>query len=136
MQGTILLAILNVTSSYSRNVERAVEGGADVPDTVQWWIGEQTWRIRTFGLDHDIHPHMIAGTGPELLEFALQNNAKHYAELTAAQHVLRLVDCTDPVEVAKVCAGAGLPPRLEVAAGRFAFWKPDDAKYRSQTQPK
>jgi len=136
VKGTLVLAILKVTSSYARNIERPVEGADDVPDTLQWWIGEQTWRIRTYGLDHDIHSHSIARTGSEVLDVALQNNAKHYASVTKVQHVLEFADCNDPVEVAKVFGDAGLPARLEVAAGRFAFWKPDNLKYRSHTAPR
>lgn len=136
MQGTLLLAILAVKSSYAGEVERRLDGPDDVPDTLQWWIGEQTWRIRTYALDHDIHTHSVARTGPEVLELAKQSNVKHYAEVTAAQHVLHFHDCADPDEAATVLSAAGLDNRLEVAAGRFAFWKSDDARYRTQSMPK
>ena len=136
MRGTLLLAILTVKSSYAGEVERPLDGPDDVPDTLQWWIGEQTWRIRTYALDHDIHTHSVARTGPEVLELAQQNNAKHYAEVTAAQHVLHFRDCADPDDVATVLSAAGLDSRLDVAASRFAFWKPDDAWYRTQSTPK
>jgi hypothetical protein len=136
VQGTLLLAILTVKSSYTGEVERPLDGPDDVPDTLQWWIGEQTWRIRTYALDHDIHTHSVARTGPEVLELAKQNNAKHYAEVTAAQHVLHFRDCADPDDAATVLGAAGLDNRLEVAAGRFAFWKPDDTRYRTRSRPK
>lgn len=136
MHGILLLSVLNIASSYADNVERPLDGADDTPDTLQWWIGEQTWRIRTYALDHDIHPHSVARTGPEVLELAKQNNAKHYSEVTAVQHVLNFKDCGDADEVANVLGDAGLPNRLELAAGRFAFWKPDDAVYWSKSVPK
>lgn len=136
MRGTLLLAILTVKGSYADSVEWPRDGPGDVPDTLQWWIGEQAWRIRTYAIDHDIHTHRCARTGPDVLDVAMQNNATHFAHVTACQHLLRFDDCGSAYEVADVLARAGLPNRLEIAAGRFAFWKPDDVRYRTRSTPK
>jgi hypothetical protein len=138
MRGTLVLAILNVKSSYRRNLEEPVKGKRDVPDTLQWWIPsgpKDAWRIKTFALDHDIHTYSIGRGKHELVDVAQENNRKHYGEVIAAQHVLEFADCTDAKEVRQVFRGLGLPPRLEVAEGRFAFWQPDAAKYHTQSQP-
>jgi len=138
MRGTLVLAILNVKSSYLQNVEEPLKGKRDVPDSLQWWIPpgpKSAWRIKTFAMDHDIHIYSIGRSNRELVELAQENNLKHYGEVIAVQHVLEFADCTDAKEVRQVFKTAGLPPRLEVAEGRFAFWKPDAAKYRTQSQP-
>jgi hypothetical protein len=136
VRGTLILTVLNITGSYARDTERPADPEADVPDTLQWWIGEQAWRIRTYGMDHDIHTHAVGPGRTDLVETARANNARHYGDVTRAEHVFHFRDCTDAHEVAAAFAAAGLPPRLEVAAGRFAFWKPDDARYRSQSTPR
>jgi len=136
MQGILVLAILSVKGSYLQEMEVTLEGEDDVPDTLQWWIAtEGAWRIRTFAIDHDIHVYSVGVGSEELLQLALDNNSKHYADIISCQHVLRFTDCENTKVVEQRFGKIGLPPRLEVAAGRFAFWKPDDGKYRTQSQP-
>jgi hypothetical protein len=137
MCGTLVLAVLNVKSSYLREVEEPLDNADDVPDTLQWWIGEDVvWRIKTFALDHDIHTYSIGQGGPDFVALAQANNLKHYGDVIASQHVIEFQDCTDPKEVRRAFKRVGLVSRLEVAEGRFAFWKPDKVKYRTQSQPK
>ena len=134
LRGTLVLAVLTVRSSYQGNREEPCQPG-QVPDTLQWWIGsEQSWRIKTFAMDHDIHTHSTPSRDG-LVELARANNSKHYADVLAAEHVLEFADCTDEVEVGARFHAAGLEPRLEVADGRFAFWRPDAAEYRTQSSP-
>lgn len=38
MRGTLFVTILNVKSSYVRNVEEPVGDQASIPDTLLWWI--------------------------------------------------------------------------------------------------
>jgi hypothetical protein len=136
MRGTLLLAILSVQSSYLREVEVPLQQPTDVPDTLQWWIGnDMVWRVKTFAVDHDIHAYSVGPPDPGTLELARTNNQKHYGDVIAAQHVLEFTDCGDAAEVTRVCGLAGLEPRVEVAALGFAFWRPDDTKYRTQSQP-
>jgi hypothetical protein len=137
MQGTLVLAVLNVKSSYLQEIEESLIGASDIPDTLQWWIApDRAWRIKTFALDHDIHTYSIDQGGPNLVELAQANNLKHYGDVVDAQHVLEFQDCTDSKEVRRVFRRIKLPPRLEVSEGRFAFWKPDTCEYRTRSQPK
>lgn len=135
MRGTLLLAILSTKSSYIQELEEPVDGSSDVPDTLQWWITpDVTWRIRTYAIDHDIHTHQIDGL-TDAIRLARANNEKNYSDIIVAQHQFDFADCTDKSETDAALSKAGLEPRLEVATGRFAFWKPDDAKYRTQSTP-
>src|SRR5262245_38647949 len=114
MRGTLVLAVLSVKSSYLREVEEPLDGADDVPDTLQWWIGEDVaWRIKTYALDHDIHTHSVDRGGHDLVALAQTNNRKHYGDVIASQHVLEFQDCTDAKEVRRVFKGVGLEPRLE-----------------------
>jgi len=137
MQGTLVLAVLNVKSSYLRDVEKSLEGEDDIPDTLQWWIGpENAWRIKTFALDHDIHVYSVGPGSAELVELTQENNAKHYGEVIACQHILAFKDCEDAKEVRRVFKKTGLSPRLEVATGRFAFLEAGRREVQDTVQPK
>jgi hypothetical protein len=129
---TLVLAVLSVQSSYRENTEKPA---GRVPDTVQWWISaEATWRIKTFAMDHDIHIHQIPSTfGPDQ---AISNTRKHYGDVIHSLHVLRFPDYTNERSVREVLKSADLATNLEVAPQGFAFWNPDHAKYRTQSQPK
>ena len=136
MRGTLLLTILSTSSSYARQIEEPVHAPSDVPDTLQWWIAEhESWRIRTYALDHDIHTHALGPGIANLLELARTQTLKHFGDIIHARHEIEFVDCTDQVAVEKILREVGLAARLEVAPSRFAFWKPDDARYHSQSTP-
>jgi hypothetical protein len=48
MQGTLVLAVLNLNGSYSQEIEEPLGSASDVPDTLQWWItgpGRQNERM-------------------------------------------------------------------------------------------
>ena len=91
VQGTLLLAILRIKSSYSRNIELRLEETDGVPDTVQWWFDNNgCYRIRTYALDHDIHVWDIGHSPKATLELARTNNSKHYADVIAAQYEIHL----------------------------------------------
>ena len=133
MQGTLVLTILTVQSSYLREVEVPLAADVGAPDTIQWWIAPNgSWRIRTYALDHDIHS---VGHGENLKQLALANARKHYGDVILSQHVIELSDCGDTNETSAAFRALGLEPRIEIAPGRFAFWKPDDARYYTQSQP-
>lgn len=136
MQGTLVLTILTIRSSYRRAVEERLDTDVCVPDTVQWWVAPTgTWRIRTYALDHDIHTHSI-GQADNLKELALSNTQKNYGDIIQSQHVIELTDCLDADKTSAALRAVGLEPRIEVAPGRFVFWKPDEARYHSQSEPK
>jgi len=136
MQGTLVLTILTVQSSYLREMEEPLSNDSGPPDTIQWWIAPTgSWRIRTYAIDYDIHTHSV-GNADNLKELALKNAQEHYGDVIQSQHVIELADCLDGNETARAFRAAGLEPRVEIAAGRFAFWKPDEGRYHTQSQPK
>jgi hypothetical protein len=137
MRGLLFLAVLSVKTSYFRNMELSVEDANDVPDTLQWWFGASgCWRIRTYALDHDIHPYHIGNSTRTTLELAKQNNQKNYGDVIAAQHEIHFVDCANRGELEAEFRLIGLVPRLEFDVnGRYAYWKPDDAEYLTKSSP-
>ena len=137
MRGILVLAVLTIKSSYSRNVELPVADADDVPDTVQWWLGEGgCWRLRTYAIDHDIHSYKISNTRQSMLQFAQSNNQKNFGDVIKAHHVIHFVNCADASELAAEFGRIGLCPRLEISPGRFVFWKPDEAVYSTKSTPK
>jgi hypothetical protein len=137
MQGTLLLTILKIRSSYIDAIELPLATPNLVPDTLQWWVGPATaWRIRTYAIDHDIHVHEVAGHRGDIIALAKESNRKHYADIIEAEHLLTFVNCQDQAEVEAECRRIGIAPRLEVSVGRFAFWKPDDARYSTKSAPR
>lgn len=134
--GILVLGILTVESSYARNTERPSRG---VPDTVQFWIAPGgAWRIRTYAIDHDIHPHSLGGASHVKkisTSFARAQIQKHYGDVLAATHVLEFADTGAASAVREVLSKNRLKGSLEVAGLGFAFWNPDGAKYRSKTTP-
>ena len=137
MRGVLVLAVLTTRSSYSQNVQLAAVGADDVPDTVQWWIGDGgCWRLRTYAIDHDIHTYKIGNLSQQsVLELAQTNNQKNFGDIIKAHHVIHFVNCADPSELAAEFGRIGLRPRLEISPGRFAFWKPDEAVYLTKSRP-
>ena len=136
MQGTLVLAILAVRSSYAEQIEMPLGDGAEAPDTLQWWISPTgSWRIRTYAMDHDIHTHQVDGNSDDLVVLATEGNRKHFGDVLAAEHVVQFADCNDPSEAQAKLQAVGLEPRLEIVAGRFAFWKPDDLRYSTKSTP-
>ena len=137
MKGTLLLAILTVKSSYAQETEQPLASLADVPDTLQWWIAETgVWRIRTYAMDHDIHTHLVGGNSDDSLGLARESNRRHFSDVIGAEHLVTFADCNDSAEARAKFEQIGLAPQLEVAAGRFAFWKPDNAKYSTKSAPR
>ena len=136
MKGILFVAILCVSSSYKNNYEQEIGIDGGVPDTVQWWIGDGgVWRIRTFGIDHDIHVYQVEGGTEGMLEYARESTEKHFGDIVCDLHEWSFKDATDSSETGKAIVASGLEPRLDFEPGRFLFWKPDNAGYRSQTRP-
>jgi hypothetical protein len=137
MRGILLLAVLNIMGSYSREVENPLESADDIPDTLQWWFGESgCWRIRTYALDHDVHAFQIGNSLRTTLELAEKNNRDNYGDIIATQHVIHFVNCANRVELEAEFGRIGLVPRLQFDLSRFVFWKPDDAEYLTKSSPK
>ena len=135
-KGTLVVGILTIESSYAQNTERPARG---VPDTVQFWIGSSSaWRIRTYAIDHDIHPYTMGDLGKmkeRPIEFVREHISKHYGDVLASVVVLEFSDTSDTNAVRQVLAEHKLKGSLEVAKSGFSFWNPDDGHYKSQTTP-
>jgi hypothetical protein len=105
----LILALLTTESSYKSEIERPA---ATVPDTAQFWFGASNpWRICTFAIDHDIHIYSLGAS--------------------AQSSSMRPNDA----EVLEVLAKHKLPGSLEVTPAGFAFYNPDRAKYKTQSEP-
>lgn len=133
----LILAILSIQSSYLQETEAPA---GNVPDTVQFWLlPRSAWRIKTFATDHDIHIHDIPSLSrpaEECVEFFVQNIEKSYGDVIAAMHVLHFDDYTDTAAVQATLKANGLKPHLEIAPAGFAFYNPDNGRYRTQSEPK
>jgi hypothetical protein len=70
-----------------------------------------------------------------MIELALANIGKHYGDVTRSRYVIELADCLNANLTSAAFRAAGLEARLEIAAGNFAFWKPDDGRYHTQSDP-
>ena len=135
MRGELILTVLSVSSSYIRNVEHDAAPANAPPDTVQWWLAASgCWRVRTFGLDHDIHVHSLGGE--VLPDMAAENTRRHYADVIAAEHRLLIEDASDAQAVGRLLKLNGVGGFWESAAPQFAFWKPDDSRYQSKSKPR
>src|SRR5688500_12089589 len=101
MQGTLVLTILAVQSSYLREIEEPLDDNSGPPDTPQWGIAPTgARRIRTYAIDHDIHIHAV-GPADGLRELALENTQTHYGDVILSQHVIELADWRDRSETAR-----------------------------------
>jgi len=136
MRGVLLLALLSLKSSYSREIEMTLENAHDVPDTLQLWFGDGgCWRIRTYALDQDIHAYQVANSLQTTLELGRKNNQDNYGDIIKNQHLIHFVDCANPAELEAEFGRIGLVPRVEIVTGQFAFWKPDGAEYSTKSNP-
>ena len=136
VSGMLVVGRLTIESSYTQNLERSA---TNVPDTVQFWISETNlWRVRTFAVDHDIHVHSIAKSGPVGADpetFAISHLKKNYGEVLSDIFVFRFGNTSNSATPAERFSEHSLDGSLERAKSGFAFWNPDNAKYQSQSRP-
>lgn len=129
-KGALLLAVLTIASSYLDDAEGEADGS---PDTLQFFFGSETWRIRTYAMDHDIHVHKIGG------EFSIAaaeaNMRKFYAEVIGTVHRLEFEDVGDAAAVEAVLKRNGLAGALESNKAGITFYNPDGGEYRTQSEP-
>jgi hypothetical protein len=133
----LVLALLTVESSYSREIEQPTTG---VPDTVQFWLASDTqWRIKTLAIDHDIHVYQLGDAGsahaitPERAEV---NIRRSYGDVIHSIKVIHFAQPHDAEASARTLRESGLSGALEMAAAGFAFYNPDGGRYSSQSRPK
>jgi hypothetical protein len=132
---TLVLALLTVQGSYSKNTEKPA---ASAPDTIQFWLtpGNQ-WRIRTYAMDHDIHVYSLGSAADKKVsaDFAIEHIKKHYTNLTASVMVLTFNDPKDRKEVQRVLEEHHLKGSLEISKSGVAFYNPDNGEYRTKSTP-
>lgn len=133
----LVLAILTTESSYKSEIEHPA---TDVADTIQYWFGSKpSRRIRTYAIDHDIHIYSLSnrddGSAFTPSEAEIHIN-KHYSDVIKKLYIIKFKDPNNTAEVAKVLKSYNLEGILEVASAGFAFYNPDRAKYKTQSQPK
>jgi hypothetical protein len=132
----LIVALLTTESSYKDVVERPSAG---VSDTVQFYIGgNETWRIRTYAIDHDIHTYSI-GT-PDAKSTMTVDQAKthieqHYADILKKLEIIELDDFNDSSAVRAALTAQGLNGEVEVGGAGIAFYNPDNARYWTQSSP-
>ncbi|HET9985566.1 MAG TPA: hypothetical protein VFQ38_18335, partial [Longimicrobiales bacterium] len=127
--GQLVVGLLTVCSSYAAEREEAADGR---PDTIQWYLGPtESWRVRTYALDHDIHVHRTDDMPADPVAFVRAHVEKHYGDVLDRLVVLELPADTTPDSARAILAAAGLPGVLEVARAGFAFVNPDAGTYRS-----
>jgi len=134
MAATLLIFKLSVQSSYAENTERDADDKNF--DTLQWWFtSTETWRVKTFAIDNDIHPHLIAA--PLDVAAGIENTLKHYGDVVVEQHQVEFGDPFDRIEAGEKMRNLGGVAALEIASDkRFGFWNPDQRKYSSKTTPR
>lgn len=123
MRGKLILGLLNIRSSFRRNI--GMRAGDGTADTVQWWLeGGQAWRIRTFAADDEIHVDWIGGEDAESL---IRNTQQNYGEFLSEIKVIDFADVQDESGSAGVLKDAGLEPNMVVMPMGFAYWSPSAA---------
>lgn len=131
---TLLVYQLTIQSSYVDNVEQ--EADDEHFDTVQWWITpDQAWRIRTFGVDNDVHLHQVAG--PVDAAVLRENTLKHYDEDIDDTFDVVLDDLGDAPAIEAAMAPFGGAEALEIDrnGARFAFWNPLKLRFAPRGEP-
>ena len=131
----LVLAILNTESSYAEDIERPV---TNVPDTVQIWSSpEGQVRIRTYGIDHDIHAFLL-GTQTETMftqEMAITFIKNHYQDVLSKIYVLNFPHLYNINEVRRVLLSQELDGIMDFSHTGFAFYNPDRASYNLRINP-
>jgi hypothetical protein len=132
---SLLIARLAVRSSYVRDLELPADGAFD---TIQFYLPDHdpaVFRIRTFGLDHDIHVQQL--TLPDASAEDRLTMLRAHLDRTAARVLAAVTLVSAPDLSRRDLAAAGIiGGDLEVATEpTFAFWNPDGGQYRTRAAP-
>lgn len=131
----LIVGQLKTKGSYAQDLEYPAD---EHFDTCQFFVGEGTfWRVRTFAVDHDIHVHQIDGHGDThaKLEWARENLEQAYGDVLARIITLEVDTKTPSLALTAALASKQLGGHVVQTGHGFAFWNPDDADYRTQSQP-
>jgi hypothetical protein len=106
-------------------------------DTVQWFIKpDGVWRIRTYGIDKDIHVHEIHMSGEKIdfVRFAKEHTDKHYGDLISKE--IHLKSDNGIVGLKQKFELEGYSGQITEAKDGFMFWSSGDGEYRTKSTPK
>lgn len=133
MKIVLVIFVLSVQSSYLGNTEE--DATDDVFDTVQFVATDRgAWRIKTYGMDQDVHTWSI-GEAPEgIVELARANTEKHYGDVLSEGYIIETVDGIEGLR--KELRERGLSDHLEVSPTGLLFWAPEGTRYRSKSTPR
>ncbi|RYD21761.1 MAG: hypothetical protein EOP88_10295 [Verrucomicrobiaceae bacterium] len=134
---TLILAILNIESSYLDNLERPA---ATAPDTVQFWFApdDKQWRIKTHAIDHDLHIHQVeSGNDGEPFDpgTACDIISDSYDDVISDFLMLEFPDPTDTAATTEILRESQLTGTLVAAPEGCYFYNPDGGTYRTQSDP-
>ena len=133
MQGTLILTILNIKSSYLDNLELPAAED-ETPDWLYWWVSEgRNLRVKTFAIDHDIHIHSFEAEDVSASDL-LALNEKNYGDVIASHYVFEIKDLTDETEWKSLLSESGIEAKLDLREG-LPIFTPGDAEYRTQSDP-
>lgn len=129
-RAVLVLGILSLRSSYALSVEAQAK---EVSDTIQWWfLATNTWRLRTYAIDRDVHSHCVTGVDRE---FAKANTRKFFGDVLRRLSVVEFEDLSDAAAVAGSLHAAGLRDAVEFSADGIPLWLPEDADYQARSVP-
>ena len=132
METILIIFVLTIQSSYVQNVETDAIGFN--ADTVQFIIlPNQTWRIRTFAIDEDVHVHALGSPTESIESHVIESTERTYGDVIARKYVLRSKTGIEGLRAE--LKNVNLNQDLEVSKSGFAFWVPENTKYKSKSQP-
>ena len=132
METILIIFVLTIQSSYVQNVETDAVGFN--ADTVQFIIlPNQTWRIRTFAIDEDVHVHSLGSPTESIESRVIESTERTYGDVIARKYVLRSKTGIEGLRAE--LKNVNLNQDLEVSKSGFAFWVPENTKYKSKSQP-
>lgn len=132
METILIIFVLTIQGSYVQNVEAAAVGSN--ADTVQFFIEpNQAWRIKTFAMDQDVHVYSLGVSKGSIESLVVESTERTYGDVIAKKYVIRSKKGIEGLK--EELKNVGLNQSLEVSKSGFAFWVPENTKYRSKSQP-
>lgn len=133
MNGVLIIYILTVSSSYSKNKELPADKFYDV---IEYWLTDSNaYRIKTYSKDLDIHVYQFEIDNLDVgLKLADKNTLDNYGEVIKKRVTLELNSNDTKEQLDSILKANGLEGRFEI--NEFVFWNPDMREYRTKTEPK
>lgn len=129
----LILFILNIESSYLKNIENKTSPPAD---TIQFMlINGEAWRIKTYAIDHDVHVWNLGSMEEaKFKETAISNTEKHYGGVISQKLIIQAKEGFDGLR--KELRDSGLEDNLEIPESKsFGFWVSKLGTYETKSTP-